>query len=227
VTLDDIVGLVRNVAQSGARHVIFKFAEQVTGNRKILFDRLKNLPGVDKFDSYMSQMIGGVYTVEERLRREWLTELLRVSKEVGITISTCYEYYNDKAAGSNMAPWFTTSDQCHGQGVPIFYRQDLSEPFKPLPGCYRKGCLYCAEHGTQTCKSEKLLMATALTYKDLRIKLIEGEHLHEDWYMWGSCAQPQNARNNAWGMLGIGHNPCWQTDAEMWGLSPLPELEVK
>jgi DNA repair photolyase len=211
-SLQELVDLVHMVAEAGANHIIFKFAEQVYSNRALLMERLTQhrLPGVEKFDAMMNQTLGGVYTIEQAVRIEWLEVLLKESRDAGITMSTCYEYYDDGHAGANYAPYVTTSDQCHGKGVPVFYRPEPGAQFLPLPGCYRKGCLYCEDHGTQACGNETLLQAKALEYKDLRETRIEG-HFPDDWAIVGSCLSPEEVRDGPW------WNPDMKTDAELWG----------
>jgi hypothetical protein len=210
-TLDDLVELVRLGAEAGLDHIIFKFAEQVFNQRQLLIDRLREhkLPNMDVFESLFNQTIGGVYTVQEDVRIEWLEVLLEKTREVGITMSTCYEYYDDGAAGTSLAPYYTTSDQCHGRGVPVHFRPEPDQPFEPLPGCYRKGCLYCADYGTLVCNNEVLLQARALKYSDLRDVKLEGDDAN--WDLPDSCARPEDADSR------LAANPNLDTDAEMWG----------
>ncbi len=223
--LADIIHLCELVAQAGAQHVIFKFVEQVTARRQVIVDRMndRKLPHVDTFDNLFSQVIGGVYTIQEDLRIEWLDHLLKVTRELGLTMSTCYEYFDDGKAGANYAPFVTTADQCHGRGVPLYFRPEKGAPWEPLPGCYRKGCLYCADYGTKACDTPALLEASALQYKDLR-----SIHLKGDGYSWvleDSCTMPEYAewyitqapRGNPIRFNEAAGNPQLQTDAEMWG----------
>lgn len=210
VTLDDLVNLVNIGAEAGVNHFIFKFAEQVYNNRKLLMKRLENIPGVDEFDNLMTQTIGGVYTVDQNVRIEWLNVLLDATRDADVTMSTCYEYYEDEAAGSNLAPWFTTSDQCHGKGIPIHYRSEPGAKFEPLPGCYRKGCLYCEDYGTKACHNDNLWAAKALQYKDLRSIRLKGSD--EDWLLPDSCLHP-----DALVTRDCYRNDNLMTDAEMWG----------
>jgi DNA repair photolyase len=212
VTLDELVTLVHLAAQAGLRHIIFKFVEQVFNNRKLLLDRLRanRLEGVDELDKVFTQTIGGVYTVDQDVRLEWLNVLLEETRKADITMSLCYEYYADGAAGANLAPYFTTSDQCHGRGVPVYYRPEPSKQFEPLPGCYRKGCLYCADYGTKACNNEILQEARALTYKDYRSIRLQGDDAN--WDMADSCARPELVGQSP------ARNPDLVTDAVMWGI---------
>lgn len=219
-TLPELVELVRMLSQAGANHVIFKFVEQVANTRNVIIDRLKarrfDKHRIELMDRMFNQVIGGVYTIQQDIRVAWLKELLVATREHGITMSTCYEYYEDGKGGANLAPYFTTSDQCHGRGIPVHYRPAPGEKFQPLPGCFRKGCLYCAEHGTRACRNERLQQATALDYSDLRNTVITGRE--SDWDLAGSCARPEDEPNS------INRNPEFLTDAEMWGWPPLEQV---
>ena len=216
-TLDELVGVVKLVAEAGANHIIFKFVEQVYSNRALLFRRLSKLPGVDVMDKLLSQRIGGCYTIRQDVRIEWLRVLLEETRKAGITMSTCYEYYDDGTqGGANLAPWFTTADQCHGLGVPVHYRLELGEKFRPLPGCWRKGCLYCNEYGTKVCNSELLLSAKALKCADYRERLaVAGDAA--DWLLPDSCAKPSLVKKSR------AANPDMMTDAELWGWGDISE----
>lgn len=212
-TLQEVVTLVQDIASLGANHVIFKFIEQVSNNRKVIVERMHQggLPHVEVFDGLFSQVIGGVYTIEEKVRIEWLDVLLEETRKAKITMSLCYEYYDDGFAGANLAPYYQTSDSCHGRGVPLYYRPEPGAPFEPLPGCYRKGCLYCAEYGTMACLNDKLLEASALLYKDLQSIRLDGDPI--DWMIPESCLTPESANEPGH----IHGNPGWKTDAELWG----------
>jgi len=195
-TLDDLLLLCDLVSEYGGHHIIFKFVEQVANNRQIIVDRMhsRKLPHVATFDNLFNHVIGGVYTIQQDVRIEWLNALLDRTRDVGLTMSLCYEYYADGGGGSSLAPWYTTSKGgCHGQTVPMFYRPEKGAPFESLPGCFESGCLYCAEYGTHACKNDKLLEASALQYKDLRT--IELSGCDEDWELEGSNLPPHKMKD--------------------------------
>jgi len=221
-TLEELVTLVHELADAGANHTIFKFVEQVAPQRKLLYDRLTQAKiepeRIERFFSQFTHYIGGVYTTDEALRREWLTVLLEETRKAKITMSTCYEYYDDGKAGQNLAPWFTTSDQCHGPSVPVHYRRNLDEKFQALQGCYRKGCLYCADHGTKACRNETLLQAKALQYKEFKEIRLDGKN--KDWKLKESAPRPEIVRSGAYTYA----NPGFATDAELWGLGNMPPI---
>jgi DNA repair photolyase len=215
MTLEETLELVRLIAQAGGHHMIFKMAEQVYSNRAMLLARLAKVPGVDEFDKLLNQTIGGVYTVQQDVRITWFNELLKATRENDITMSLCYEYYEDGKAGSNLSPYYTTSDQCHGRGVPVYYRPEPGQRFRPLPGCFRKGCLYCADYGTMACNNETLLQAKALKYEDYRnIRLVGNEAY---WDLEDSCPRPEETTREG------ARNPDLRTDAERWGWSWIDE----
>ena len=224
-TLKDLVNLVTLVSQAGGHHMIFKFVEQVSNNRKIIVQRMneRGLPHVAEFDRLFNQVIGGVYTIQQDVRIEWLKVLLQETRDVDISMSLCYEYYTNGKAGANMAPWFTTSDQCHGRGVPVYYRPEPGEKFQPLEGCYRKGCLYCADFGTQACANEQLVQATALAYKDLRSIRIENPT--GEWADIDSCLEPGECAKSGT-QLDWYTNLEMKTDAETWKWPVLEDVIV-
>lgn len=210
IKLEEILDLVQLIADNGGRHIIVKFEEEVTGTRSMMLARLRRagLEGVEAFESMLNQLIGGVYTIQQEIRVDWLNTILNKTRECGITMATCYEYYDDGGPGSNMAPYFTTSDQCHGRGIPLHFRPGEGLPFEPLPGCYRKGCLYCEEHGTHACGNEVLQSAKALRYADYKsIHLVGRPSL---WRLEDSCARPRDVAESP------ACNPDYQTDMEYY-----------
>lgn len=222
-TLPEIQDLITMLAEAGAKHVILKFAEESPPNRRILLEQLRQsgVNGVDDFERIFDTTIGHQYYIQQDLRINWLKEVLSQTRTLGITMSTCYEYWDNGKGGANLAPWFTTSDQCHGPAVPIHYREAEGEPFQALPGCYRKGCLYCEEFGTYACENPKLKEASALTYKDYREIRLKGDPLK--WLISESSPPPEDAHER-------GKNPenlltsRLVTDAEIWGLPALNDV---
>ena len=222
ITEEELLELVRMLAQAGANHVIIKFVEISPSERKLMVEKLRSsgLDGVDEFESVFTDRFGHQCYVRQDLRKAWLDDVLDLTRKLDITMSTCYEYYNNGMSGASMGPWYVTSDQCHGPAVPVHYRPSPEERFIPLPGCYRKGCLYCAERGTQSCRNETLLSAKALQYKDYReinLSIIPLEEREKDWDLPESSPRPELAKTR-------GRNPGLKTDAELWGLPPLEEV---
>lgn len=219
-TLDEILDLIRLIAEAGGRHVIIKFVEESSGNRNLLIKQMyeREMDGADILDSLLTDFFGHQYYIKQELRVEWLKEILKLTRELGITMATCYEYYKNGKSGASIAPWFNTADQCHGPAVPVHYKKALDQPFQALEGCFRKGCLYCEEFGTKACRNDTLISATALQYKDYRsINLNDGISRENDWNLPGSAPRPELAATR-------GMNPGFKTDAEIWGLPPLDDV---
>jgi DNA repair photolyase len=199
-TLNDLKSLVYLVKEYGGHHIIFKFVEQVANNRKVIVERMmqSKLPHVDEFDNLFSQVIGGVYTIQEDVRIQWLDELLECTRAVGLTMGLCYEYFEDGNAGSSLGPFYTTSrGGCHGQSVPLYFRPEKGAPFEPLPGCFESGCLYCEENGTRICANTRLLEAGMLSMKDYKSILLKGKAIN--WDMKHSCPSKRDVDDyNHW-----------------------------
>jgi len=170
---DEVAQVAIDASKRGLQHIIFKFCESLTAdNAKWFIEKLgKRFPKerVDLFKRVYTQRIGGVLTVSEAIRRKFFDRMMGLTKDLGITMSLCYEYTTQGPckAGNSMLPEYTTADQCHGRAIPVFYRENLEDTFKPFPGCYG-ACLYCKEKGTQACHNDTLLEAKALRYPDIR-----------------------------------------------------------
>lgn len=216
VDLNEYLSMLHDFNSAGAQHVIFKFVEENYAARSKLMKNLKaahfDEQKLAEFDHLFSQKIGGVYTVEQELRLSWLAEFLSETRKMGMTMATCHEYVEQDGDTFQLGPSVTTADQCHGRGVPIHYRQSADEQFKPLPGCYRKGCLYCHEYGTHACQNETLLAATALEFKDMKkLRITPAAIDPANWEMLESCEMPDEQRP-------VAHNPEFKTDIELWGV---------
>lgn len=163
---DDIVKLIYELAEKGADHLIFKFVEIVTPSRNAIvrnirarFGGSKGEGGLDRgdlFDSLFSEVIGGMYTIQEQYRKAALDIFSEHCKKAGVTMALCYEYeYRRDASGNiidktgvSMGGKYLTADQCHGHRVPMYTRNGPDEQWKEIEGCPPSGCLTCAtQHG--------------------------------------------------------------------------------
>jgi DNA repair photolyase len=218
-TIEDLIALINECHSAGAKHFIFKFVEKILPTKEKFLNTLNaakasGLADYTEFKAKFTQVIGGVYTIEQALRLEYLDAMLKYTRDIGVTMATCHEYYMD-AVGATLplGPWYTTADQCHGRGVPMFYRPQGKEAFEPLPGCYRKGCLWCEEYGTQACHNEKLLHADALKYQDFRTIKLEGAV--DNWKLLNSCLSPEFVKS--YRASARWSNPRLLTDADIFG----------
>lgn len=232
-SLDDVKRLVDECKSAGAKHFIFKFVEKIIPTKQEFLKRLYaikafGVPAVCEFENSFNQVMGGVYTTHIATRIRYLEALLEYTRASGATMATCHEYYTgvepilveaeeieeaQELKLMQLGPWYTTSDQCHGRGVPIYYRPDGKGPFEPLPGCYRKGCLWCADYGTKACDNGKLLRAEALKYRDFRAIELKGNK--KNWKLPDSCFSPEFL--SSYRAMARWSNPKLATDADLWG----------
>lgn len=108
----------------------------------------------------------------------------KAAARLGMTYATCYEYKYQRDAqgeivnkvGVSVGADYLTGDQCHGHRVPMFTRDDLSDPFREFEACPPSGCLTCAsptDPEDSPCGSRTFGLAKALTYKDFKTGLSE------------------------------------------------------
>lgn len=180
VSHDHILKLFEMLAEAGANHVIVKFVEAGYSWAPAMVDRIKRRFGAERgglFERLFTDNMGGQRVVQEQYRLEGHRLYAAQAKKVGLTYATCYEYgyqYNPDGSkvnsiGVNLAPQFMTSDQCHGQKVPMFSREGTSLPFTEVADCPPSGCLTCAdETGQSKCGSPWLGDAGALRMVDLK-----------------------------------------------------------
>jgi DNA repair photolyase len=181
---EELIKLLDTAKEVGIQHCLFKFIEIVYSSVDKITDNLKKRLGdrengrIEEFKKLFTQNIGGVRSIEEKYRKEILDFLAIETKKRNITMGLCYEYESNKfqTAGISLGQKYTTARSCHGRGIPIFYRNKLTESFKPLENCYG-ACLYCAEEykGIENCpcKNKDLPLAKALTYSDIsKIRIV-------------------------------------------------------
>lgn len=174
-----INALFRNLAEAGADHVIVKFVEAGYSWAPAMVERMAKRFGDRgrEFGRLFTQNIGGERTVDEGYRLNAHEMYSRWAKQFGLTYSVCYEYRYERDDGGNILSKtgvsigreFTTSDQCHGHRVPVYYRDSAEEKFKPLEECPPSGCLYCAEenHGNPRCGDRIAGEGRALRFNEL------------------------------------------------------------
>lgn len=180
---EDIVRLIHTLAERGAHHLIFKFVEIVYPSAPSLIWQMKKRFGEERgarFEALFNCNIGGVRTISEEYRKAALDLFSVECKKAGVTMSLCYEYEFERDAsgkvlrsrGVSMGPKYMTSDQCHGHRVPMYVRDNLAEPFRPLEVCPPSGCLTCGEQSggddKVPCGSPALGSAMALEPKHFR-----------------------------------------------------------
>lgn len=177
VTHDDIRSLFEQLAAVGNNHVIVKFVEAGYSWAPTMVERLRKRFGVERasvFEQLFTEnQAGAQKTIVESYRLEAHALYRRWATELGMTYATCYEYRKGRAGEPkwlSVGREFITSDQCHGQKVPMFTRNDLAQPFQEVQECAPTGCLHCADDndGKARCGSEKFGAAKALRAPDYK-----------------------------------------------------------
>lgn len=176
-TNEQVVQLIRELAEAGANHMIFKFVEAVLPAAPVLIGNIKRLfPERGKaFEDLFCETIGGVRNIREDYRIASHKLFREACNEAGVTMSLCFEFrYKRNSAGEvidktgiNLGREFITGDQCHGQRVPIHLKS--GGKFIPWNVCPPAGCLYCAEQskpGKPPCGVPYLQDAWALKPSD-------------------------------------------------------------
>lgn len=173
VTHEDIERVFGLLAEAGTDHVIVKFVEIDHAKANSLIERMTKKFGDNRAaafkELFVEKSCGGMRTITEDYRREGHARYCKRATELGMTYSLCYEYTKISGVWKSMGSEYITSEQCHGQRVPMYTRH--SGVFTPLAVCPPSGCLSCADDtsdGKGKCGSELLGQAKALRLSDLR-----------------------------------------------------------
>jgi DNA repair photolyase len=180
-THEHIERLFQLLANAGADHVIVKFVEAGFSWANEMVERQRKRFGEKRakaFSDLFTENIGGQRTICEAYRLPAHKRYRDAATRYGMTYATCYEYRMERdfaggildKTGISIGREFTTAEQCHGQKVPVYSRESLNDPFKPIDACPPSGCLYCAKEnaGEPRCGDERLGSAKALRLVDLR-----------------------------------------------------------
>jgi DNA repair photolyase len=178
---EQVEHLFELLAEAGANHVIVKFVEAGYSWAPAMVERIKRRFGDERgsaFERLFTENMGGQRTIAEWYRLEGHRRYSSKAAQLGLTYATCYEYKYERSpsgaisgkTGVSLARDYLTADQCHGQRVPMFSRESLSEPFREVEECPPSGCLYCADDngGQPRCGSELYGSAKALRLVDLK-----------------------------------------------------------
>lgn len=179
VTHDDIRRLFERLAEVGNNHVIVKFVEAGYSWAPAMVERLTRRFGPVRAkafsDLFTENQAGAQRTIVQEYRLEAHAMYQAWATELGMTYATCYEYRKPRPelgekAWPSVGKEFATADQCHGQRVPMFSRDDLGSPFREVEECPPSGCLHCADdnEGKPRCGSELFGAAKALRAPDFK-----------------------------------------------------------
>lgn len=180
-THDDIERLLEMLKEAGANHVIFKFVEAGYSWAPAMVERIMRRFGDNRGaafrDLFVENSAGSQKTVIEEYRREGFRRYQAKANALGLTMALCYEYAKD-----DLGKWrsiggdYMTSDQCHGQRVPMFTRSSTQSPtgkpvaFREVEACPPSGCLTCASDndGAARCGNEERGKAKAMRAPDYK-----------------------------------------------------------
>jgi len=181
VTHGDVIKTLRMLAEVGTDHVIVKFVEAAHSWVKSFVEKIKKVHGPEKggrFEELFTQNIGSQKTIEESYRLRGHDLYRREADKLGMTYATCYEYKYARDAdgkvnsktGVSIGRDYMSSDQCHGQRVPMFHRESADEMFREVEVCPPSGCLHCADdnEGEPRCGDELAGQAKGLRMKDFK-----------------------------------------------------------
>jgi len=180
-----VVQLFKLLADAGADHVIVKFVEAGYSWAPAMVERMIKRFGErgERFAELFTENIGGQRTIEEDYRMRGHKLFSTYAKRYGLTYATCYEYKYERdeegnivdKTGVSIGRDYTTAEQCHGQAVPVYTRQEEDELFQPLDDCPPSGCLHCAAEndGEARCGDVLAGEATALKASDLKLPILQ------------------------------------------------------
>lgn len=179
--------LFRMLAEVGTDHVIVKFVEAGYSWAPAMAERMKKRFGPERgaeFEALFTENIGGQRTIAEDYRLKGHRIYSTAARRLGMTYATCYEYRYARddngdiisKTGVSIGREFTTASQCHGHQVPVFSRDNATDPFVALDECPPSGCLYCAEEnesdpGTPRCGDTIAGEGKALRLVDLKVPI--------------------------------------------------------
>lgn len=179
---NDLETMFRSVKAAGATHVVASCVDIPGSFKNVFMDRVKNLSSDFKAfkDIYTNdQAVGKDLNASMACRRQLFGTMRDMATKQGLTFSLCMEFEVIHESGKirfrGLNEEFATSKACEGIDTPIYYRENLDEPFKALskklPAC-DGNCLASAKgketscHGA--CKCVPFTEARSLAEKEYR-----------------------------------------------------------
>lgn len=177
VSHDDVEKTLEMLAEAGANHVIVKFVEANYPDAPTMVTLMEKRFGANRaahFRELFTENYGGNKTIDYAYRIEGHRRYQAAATRLGMTYATCYEY--DPATKRSIGRDWATSDQCHGQRVPMFSRLDTAVPFSEVAACPPSGCLHCSDEnaGKPRCGSDLFGAAKANRLADYKQPVISG-----------------------------------------------------
>ncbi|MGQ9760121.1 MAG: radical SAM protein [Candidatus Methanomethylicaceae archaeon] len=172
-SLKELSELVEAVKRSGGDHIIASVCDINPSymNKLLSVVRSFSEEAFSLWRSIYTERIGLSYQASAEYRRSIFRDLREICKKNGLTFALCMEFYWDGKRYRGMNSDFMTSKVCEGKIVPLYFRTDLRDRFRPMPRC-DGDCLSCAR-GLQepVCGKPILAEAGAMTLsKYLKMK---------------------------------------------------------
>lgn len=177
---EEIEQLFELLKEYGADHVIVKFVEAGYSWAPAMVERIMRRFGDNRgqlfAELFTENGAGNQKTIVESYRREGFERYRAKAQKLGLTFSLCYEYTKENGRWRSLGGDYKTSDQCHGQRVPMFSRDRTTgtsgKPmqFKEVEACPPSGCLSCSDDngGEPRCGNELFGAAKALRSPDYK-----------------------------------------------------------
>ena len=194
---DDIEAMFSAVKAAGATHVISSCMDIPGSIKNVIMTRVHDLflhSGVDDaFPAFKNvyandQSVGKDLNATMDYRRSLFGDMRKMASQHDLTFSLCMEFEVIHEGGAiryrGLNEDFATSKACEGIDTPIYYRENLNEPFQPLttklPAC-NGNCLASAKNKDWSCKGacncEPFTKATPL----------EENHYKQMWEKINGC----------------------------------------
>lgn len=163
--------LVEYAKEKGVGHFIFSLCDV---GRRGESRRTRLFSVVKEFFPDAFQLWCKIYSSSQdgdiNYRRRIFSLVRKICDEVGVTMALCMEFERIRVDGRviyrGLNEDYMSSLSCEGINIPIYWRESLDEPFKPLEDC-NGACLLCAK-GFQkpVCGQLSLMKASALKLRD-------------------------------------------------------------
>ncbi|MCX8182102.1 MAG: radical SAM protein [Candidatus Methanomethyliaceae archaeon] len=172
-SLRDLSDLLDTVKERGADHIIASVCDVNPSYMDRLLTVVRSFGDeiIKLWRSLYTERIGLSYQASEAYRSRIFRILRDLSTKKGLTFALCMEFRRVGRGYMGMNSEFMTSKVCEGKIVPVYFRSNLKENFRPISGC-DGDCLSCAK-GVQepVCNKRFLMEADAMTLsKYLRLK---------------------------------------------------------
>ncbi len=157
--------LVEAVKTNGADHIVASVCDIAPSYMDKLFSVVRSFGEVtlNLWLSLFRERVGLSYQASEDYRRYVFKILRDLATKNELTFALCMEFCRIGKRYRGMNLEFMTSKVCEGKIVPVYFRSNLTENFRPIPKC-NGDCLSCARGAQEpVCNKPLLSEAGAMT----------------------------------------------------------------